>query len=131
MAPGYSPVARDPLTAAGRDACAEMTEWLGKAKAKGHLTPHDVTTGSMVAMIVTGGDVDAGAPQMPRLQRDAILAPRFIKPAKPRTTPDTLLIPNRNRQRIKLVGNPVLATAPDKFFMIERLAGAILLPLKP
>ena len=61
MVPGYSSVARDPLTAAGRDACAEMTEWLGKAKAKGHLTPHDVTTGSMVAMIVTGGDVDAGA----------------------------------------------------------------------
>ena len=38
-----------------------MSEWLGKAQVKGHLTPHDVTTGSMVAMIVTGGDVDAGA----------------------------------------------------------------------
>jgi 3-hydroxyacyl-CoA dehydrogenase len=61
LAPGYSPVARDPLAAAGRDACGEMAEWLAKAHAKGHLTPHDVTTGSMVAMIVTGGDVDAGA----------------------------------------------------------------------
>ena len=44
----------------GRDVWAEMIEWLEKAHDKGHLTPHDVTTGSQIAMIVTGGDVDAG-----------------------------------------------------------------------
>ena len=60
MAPSYSPRGREPIAAAGREACAEMVEWLGKAHAKGHLTPHDVTTGSKIAMIVTGGDVDAG-----------------------------------------------------------------------
>jgi len=61
MVDGYTPAARGPIAAAGRDACAEMVEWLEKTRAKGHLTPHDVTTGSQIAMIVTGGDVDAGA----------------------------------------------------------------------
>ena len=44
----------------GRDVWAEMNKWLEDAHEKGHLTPHDVTTGSQIAMIVTGGDVDAG-----------------------------------------------------------------------
>ncbi len=35
-------------------------KWLQKALEKGHLTPHDVTTGAQIAMIVTGGDIDAG-----------------------------------------------------------------------
>jgi 3-hydroxyacyl-CoA dehydrogenase len=61
MATGYSPTGREPIAAAGRDACAEMVAWLENAKHKGHLTPHDVTTGSKIAVIVTGGDVDAGA----------------------------------------------------------------------
>ena len=43
----------------GRDVWAEMRAWLEKAHGKGHLTPHDVTTGGQIAMIVTGGDVDA------------------------------------------------------------------------
>jgi 3-hydroxyacyl-CoA dehydrogenase len=38
-----------------------MKGWLERAAAKGHLTPHDVTTGAQIAMIVSGGDVDAGA----------------------------------------------------------------------
>ena len=37
-----------------------MTAWLHEARDKGRLTPHDVTTGAAIAMIVTGGDVDAG-----------------------------------------------------------------------
>jgi len=37
-----------------------MVEWLEKTHEKGHLTPHDVTTGAQIAMIVTGGDVDTG-----------------------------------------------------------------------
>ena len=60
LAEGYVPPSRESIAAAGRDVCQEMVDWLGKAHAKGHLTPHDVTTGSQVAMIVTGGDIDAG-----------------------------------------------------------------------
>lgn len=57
---GYSPLRRESLRMPGRDVWQEMGEWLHKTHEKGHLTPHDVTTGSQVAMIVTGGDVDAG-----------------------------------------------------------------------
>lgn len=60
MARSYKPVAREPLPMAGRDTWREMIEWLNAAHRKGHLTPHDVTTGTQIAMIVTGGDVDAG-----------------------------------------------------------------------
>ena len=60
MADSYSLSSRTPIAAAGRDACQEMVAWLERTQAKGHLTPHDVTTGSQIAMIVTGGDVDAG-----------------------------------------------------------------------
>ena len=60
MAGSYKAQTRQPLAMPGRDACQEMVKWLKKAQAKGHLTPHDVTTGSQIAMIVTGGDVDAG-----------------------------------------------------------------------
>lgn len=60
LADAYSPVRRDPLRMSGRDVMQEMSEWLQKTHATGHLTPHDVTTGTQVAMIVTGGDVDAG-----------------------------------------------------------------------
>ena len=51
---------RTPLAMPGRDVGAEMREWLQKELEKGHLTPHDVTTGAQISMIVTGGDVDAG-----------------------------------------------------------------------
>jgi 3-hydroxyacyl-CoA dehydrogenase len=57
----YSPPSRGPIAAAGSGAREEMIEWLDKAHSKGRLTPHDVTTGSQIAMIVTGGDADAGA----------------------------------------------------------------------
>ncbi len=60
MAAGYSTVRRVALAMPGRGVRQEMIEWLQKAESKGHLTPHDVTTGSQVAMIVTGGDVDGG-----------------------------------------------------------------------
>ena len=60
MSDGYSVARREPLAMPGRDVWQEMSEWLQKAHAKGHLTPHDVTTGTQIAMIVTGGDVDAG-----------------------------------------------------------------------
>jgi 3-hydroxyacyl-CoA dehydrogenase len=60
MAPGYKVTKRTSLSMPGRDAWAEMREWLQKTHEKGHLTPHDVTTGTQIAMIVTGGDVDAG-----------------------------------------------------------------------
>ena len=60
LSAGYSVTRREPLAMPGRDAWAEMTEWLEKAHEKGHLTPHDVTTGTQIAMIVAGGDIDAG-----------------------------------------------------------------------
>jgi 3-hydroxyacyl-CoA dehydrogenase len=60
MVEDYSVERRGPLALPGRDVWAEMQEWLAKAHEKGHLTPHDVTTGTQIAMIVTGGDVDAG-----------------------------------------------------------------------
>jgi len=60
LADGYSVERRAPLAMPGRDVWAEMIVWLKKAHDKGHLTPHDVTTGSQIAMIVTGGDIDAG-----------------------------------------------------------------------
>ena len=60
MAGSYKAQTRQPLAMPGRDACQEMVKWLKKAQAKGHLTLHDVTTGSQIAMIVTGGDIDAG-----------------------------------------------------------------------
>lgn len=60
MGSDYSTRRREALAMPGRDVCQEMIEWLQKAAAKGHLTPHDVTTGSQIAMIVTGGDADAG-----------------------------------------------------------------------
>jgi len=61
MSAGYTVDKRTPLGMPGRDVWAEMREWLQKAHEKGHLTPHDVTTGAQIAMIVTGGDIDAGA----------------------------------------------------------------------
>jgi 3-hydroxyacyl-CoA dehydrogenase len=59
MAEDYSTERRQPLAMPGRVVWQEMIDWLSKAESKGHLTPHDVTTGTEVAMIVTGGDVDA------------------------------------------------------------------------
>ncbi len=60
LADGYAPVRRAPLPMPGRDTWHEMREWLGAALEKGRLTPHDVSTGAQIAMIVTGGDIDAG-----------------------------------------------------------------------
>ena len=60
LAKDYRVERRTPLAMPGREIWAEMREWLDKTHGKGHLTPHDVTTGTQVAMIVTGGDVDAG-----------------------------------------------------------------------
>lgn len=60
MADSYSVQRRTPLAMPGREVWAEMVEWLEKAHQKGHLTPHDVITGAQIAMIVAGGDIDAG-----------------------------------------------------------------------
>jgi 3-hydroxyacyl-CoA dehydrogenase len=60
LAPGYAVEYRRPLAMPGRDCWSAMRDWLETAHAKGQLTPHDVTTGAQIAMIVTGGDVDPG-----------------------------------------------------------------------
>ncbi len=60
LAYDYSPVRRDALGMPGREVWQEMQTWLARMQDEGRLTPHDVTTGTQVAMIVCGGDVDAG-----------------------------------------------------------------------
>ena len=60
MSSDYRALRRAPIAMPGRDIWAEMATWLQDAGDKGHLTPHDVTTGTQIAMIVTGGDIDAG-----------------------------------------------------------------------
>jgi 3-hydroxyacyl-CoA dehydrogenase len=60
MADGYAANRRQPLAMPGRQVWQEMLDWLAKARDKGRLTPHDVTTGSQIAMIVTGGDIETG-----------------------------------------------------------------------
>ncbi len=60
LAPAYKPSRRRPLAMPGREVWEEMKAWLEKAHDKGHLKPHDVTTGAQIAKIVTGGDIDAG-----------------------------------------------------------------------
>lgn len=61
MVEGYQPGSRVALSAAGRSVRSEMQDWLMDYRDRGHLTPHDVTTGGQIAMIVTGGDVEAGS----------------------------------------------------------------------
>jgi 3-hydroxyacyl-CoA dehydrogenase len=58
---GYQPQKRPPLAMPGRVVWQEMQDWLEKVYSKGHLTSHDVTTGTQIAMIVTGGNVAAGS----------------------------------------------------------------------
>ena len=60
LAYDYSPSRRAALGMPGRDVWQEMQDWLKHARQKGQLTAHDVTTGTQIAMIVTGGDIDAG-----------------------------------------------------------------------
>jgi 3-hydroxyacyl-CoA dehydrogenase len=60
MADSYTVQKRGKLAMPGREVWAEMVAWLEKTHAKGYLTPHDVTTGTQIAMIVAGGDIDAG-----------------------------------------------------------------------
>ena len=61
MVEGFQPRSRGALSAAGRSVRSEMQDWLMDYRDRGHLTPHDVTTGGQIAMIVTGGDVEAGS----------------------------------------------------------------------
>jgi 3-hydroxyacyl-CoA dehydrogenase len=62
-----------------------MQAWLVNARENGFLTPHDVTTGTQIAMIVTGGDVDAET-QMTELDIMALERRAFLHLAR---TPET------------------------------------------
>ena len=85
MAGNYLTERRQPLSMPGRDVWQDMIDWLEKARSQGHLTPHDVTTGAQIAMIVTGGDVAAGTMMS---EEDILAAERkaFLTLAK---TPET------------------------------------------
>jgi 3-hydroxyacyl-CoA dehydrogenase len=85
LADDYMPERRQVLAMPGRDVWQEMIDWLNKAQSKGHLTPHDVSTGSQIAMIVTGGDVDAGT-EMSEKAICALERKAFLSLAK---TPET------------------------------------------
>ena len=52
--------AREPIAMAGKESFKEMKEWLADAGNKGWLMPHEITTGTEIARIVTGGDCKAG-----------------------------------------------------------------------
>lgn len=52
--------ARQPLAMAGAPAFEKMKGWLATALEKGHVMPHDVTVGTEIAEIVSGGDIPAG-----------------------------------------------------------------------
>jgi 3-hydroxyacyl-CoA dehydrogenase len=88
MADGYQATRRQPLQMAGREAWQEMCDWLYKTHEKGHLTPHDVTTGTQIAMIVTGGEIDAGTSlsenEICDLERDAFLTLASTRETKAR-----------------------------------------------
>jgi 3-hydroxyacyl-CoA dehydrogenase len=51
---------RPDLVMPGRQVFEEMCVWLEESKDKGLFMPHDVTVGTEMARIVTGGDVDPG-----------------------------------------------------------------------
>ncbi len=85
MVDGYTPIRRETIAMPGRTVWREMSDWLEKAHTKGHLTAHDVTTGTQIAMIVTGGDVDQGA-VMSELDIMALERRAFITLAQ---TPET------------------------------------------
>jgi 3-hydroxyacyl-CoA dehydrogenase len=52
--------ARKPLALSGSEHFEEMLEWLIANHKKGMLTPHDVTVGTEIARIVSGGDSRPG-----------------------------------------------------------------------
>jgi 3-hydroxyacyl-CoA dehydrogenase len=52
--------ARKPLALSGADHFQEMLQWLKVNHDKGMLTPHDVTVGTEIARIVSGGDCPTG-----------------------------------------------------------------------
>jgi len=58
LAPAYEATSRGTFRVPGRAAWADMREWLAQSAAKGRLMPHDVVTGTQIAMIATGGDVE-------------------------------------------------------------------------
>ena len=60
LSASYSCERHGTLAMPGRDVWHAMQAWLKNAFDKGHLLAHDVTTATQIAMIVSGGDVDAG-----------------------------------------------------------------------
>jgi len=78
LSAAYAPQRHGTLTMPGRGVWAEMQAWLGKKQQQDILTTHDVRTGTQIAMIVTGGDIDAGTPlsedEIMGLERKAFLS---------------------------------------------------------
>jgi 3-hydroxyacyl-CoA dehydrogenase len=56
----FSVERHEPLPMSGGEVLQDMLDWLKKAHDRGHLTSHDVTTGTQIATVITGGNVEAG-----------------------------------------------------------------------
>ena len=57
---GQASFERPALSLPGRPVFEEMVKWLEQSRDKGMFMPHDVSVGSEMARIVTGGDVEPG-----------------------------------------------------------------------
>ncbi len=86
LATGYKPRESPEFELAGGAAYAEMVEFLEKGVAKGMFFPHDLTVGSAIARIVTGGH-DSGKDLVSEEAMFARERSSFIELAK---TPQTL-----------------------------------------
>ena len=51
---------RQPIALSGADHFQEMLEWLAVNHKKGMLTPHDVTVGTEISRVMSGGECKAG-----------------------------------------------------------------------
>ena len=57
---GQASFHRPDLAMPGSPEFEKMVAWLVKARDDGILTPHDVVTGTEIARIMSGGDIEAG-----------------------------------------------------------------------
>jgi len=85
LSSSYSPETLPSLVMPGREVFQAMKAWLKGAYDKGHLMPHDVTTATQIAMIVTGGDVDAGT-KLGEIELFALERKAFLTLAKSKET---------------------------------------------
>ncbi|MFQ6005559.1 MAG: hypothetical protein ACE5OQ_08640 [Woeseia sp.] len=116
---GYSETSCRSLEMPGRSVWQETIDWLDRAHQKGRLTPHDVTTGTQLATIVTGGDIEAGT-SMSENDICALERKGFISLAKTKETRARIEFmlehgrPLRNWFLVQWVGDLLLRQKPGR-----------------